>query len=441
MFLFAKKQRYSNIPYTPLADQSGPRRRSYWSLLFKSFVVVAAIALITVALRPLYNPKLDHLQQPTSIPVISKDFRTVGLVFYGRRSRVEILNCYLKQNLKANGGLLDEVIFLARTDDVDDLAYLDHLVRETKGYSRRNLTDDNGHGSRVTYGQAWEVVERGTMYIKIDDDIMFIEKNAIASLVATKIAHPEHFLISTNTINSPRLAWLHSHLGAIHPYLPELSPPAPEVERDDSIEGRSDWHPSLLPPWDGNPATFSLPKHPSPPRHDQNIRWLPLPAPYDASLKGTPMELVKYEESTEGLTNWAVAAQQHYSFLQNLERDELWRYWGGHGKTLTTYAKATTEAGSIWNMRGTRIQINLICIWGDDIVDNLPVPADDERYLTVDLVERLGRSAVVDLRALAVHFAFRHQRRGVEGTDLLGRYRKVAEEKWGCARSSGWERG
>ncbi|KAL8699556.1 MAG: hypothetical protein Q9201_005939 [Fulgogasparrea decipioides] len=432
MFLFAKKQRYSNIPYTPLADQSGPRRRNYWSLLFKTFFVIAAIALIILTLRLPYYPKLDHLQQPASIPVIPKDFRTVGLIFYGRRSRVEILKCYLKachvfickqflangksiqQNLKANGGLLDEVIFLARTDDVDDLEYLDHLVGETKGFSRRNLTDDNGHGSRVTYGQAWEVVERGTMYIKIDDDI-------------------EHLLISTNTINSPRLAWLHSHLGAIHPYLPELSPPASEVERDGSIEGRSDWRPSFLPPWDGNPVTFSLPKHPSPPGHDQNQRWLPLPAPYDTSRKGTPMDLVQYEDSTEALTNWAVAAQQHYSFVRNLEKDELWRYWGGgRGKTSTANAQATTEAGGIWNMRGIRIQINLICVWGDDIVDNLPVPADDERYLAVDLVERLGRSAVVDLRALAVHFAFRYQRRGVEGTDLLGRYKKVAEEKGLC---------
>lgn len=41
-----------------------------------------------------------------------------------------------------------------------------------------------------TYGQAWEVAERGTMYIKIDDDLMFIEESAVASLIATKVAHP-----------------------------------------------------------------------------------------------------------------------------------------------------------------------------------------------------------------------------------------------------------
>ncbi|KAL8717323.1 MAG: hypothetical protein Q9225_005415 [Loekoesia sp. 1 TL-2023] len=121
----------------------------------------------------LHNPKLGHLQQPTApIPVIPKDFPIIGLVFYGRRSRVEILDCYLKQNLKENGGLLDEVIFLARTDDADDLAFLDQLVNRTAGYSKHEFTKDGDRASKVTYGQIWEVVRRGRMYIKIDDDIV-----------------------------------------------------------------------------------------------------------------------------------------------------------------------------------------------------------------------------------------------------------------------------
>ena len=79
---------------------------------------------------------------------------------------------WFQQNLKANGGPLDEVIFLARTDNVDDLMYLDTLVETSLGYSRRNLTEDNHEASKVTYGQTWDVVERGTLYIKIDDDIV-----------------------------------------------------------------------------------------------------------------------------------------------------------------------------------------------------------------------------------------------------------------------------
>ncbi|KAL8766846.1 MAG: hypothetical protein Q9209_006504 [Squamulea sp. 1 TL-2023] len=387
-----------------LADQPTPRQRfvrAAWKIL-AAIAIVAAVVTVSC----LYNPPLNHLQQPSGpIPAIPEQFRTVGLVFYGRRSRVEILNCYLKQNLKSNGGLLDEVIFLARTNDINDLQYLDQLVGSIDGYSRRNVTNGSN------YGQAWKIAEKGTMYIKIDDDLMFIEKSAIASLIATKVAHPEHLLISSNTINSPRLAWLHSHLGAIHPYLPETSHSTP------TNHNNTNWRPSLLPPWDGNPSSLLLPKHlPLPSTSPQ--RWLPLPPPYNTSLKGTPASLLSYQSSTEGLRNWAIAAQQHYSFLQNLERNELWRY-------------GTSNHSKIWNMQGTRIQINLIAIWGDDIVDNFPVPADDERYLTVDLPKKLGRAAVVDMGAVAVHFAFRHQRRGMERTDLLGRYKALADEVCG----------
>ncbi|KAL8643568.1 MAG: hypothetical protein Q9226_008276, partial [Calogaya cf. arnoldii] len=152
-------------------------------------------------------------------------------------------------------------------------------------------------------------------------------------------------------------------------------------------------------------------------------RWLPVPAPFNNSLKGTPASLLQYESSTKGLHNWAIAAQQHYSFLQNLERGQLWRYG------LSKSQDVSKSRNNLWHMQGTRIQINLIAIWGDDVVDNLPVPPDDERYFTVDLPKKLGRAAVVDLNAIAVHFAFRHQRKGMERTDLLGRYKNLADER------------
>lgn len=78
----------------------------------------------------------------------------------------------MQQNLKENGGLLDEVIFLARTDDVDDLAWLDQLVATSDGYTRHNLTENNENASKVSYGDTWDIVERGTLYVKFDDDIV-----------------------------------------------------------------------------------------------------------------------------------------------------------------------------------------------------------------------------------------------------------------------------
>ncbi len=111
-----------------------------------------------------------------------------------------------------------------------------------------------------------------------------------------------------------------------------------------------------------------------------------------------------------------MAAQQHYSFLAALEEGEtgISKYHFG-----------------MWDYQYYRVSINMIAIWGDDVVDNRPFPADDEEFLTVELAKRLGRHAVLDGEAVAAHYAFSWQVRngGIEMTDALERYRGFAEEK------------
>jgi hypothetical protein len=95
------------------------------------------------------------------------ELRVVGLVFYGRRASVSILECYLKRNLVTNGGMLDEVIFLARTQDQDDLDWLDETVASEPLYTRQNVSTYDGE-----YASAYDLCEDDVMYIKIDDDIV-----------------------------------------------------------------------------------------------------------------------------------------------------------------------------------------------------------------------------------------------------------------------------
>ena len=45
--------------------------------------------------------------------------------FLGRQRFVEVLNRYLQGNLVKNGGILDEIIVVAKTDNDSDLFYLD----------------------------------------------------------------------------------------------------------------------------------------------------------------------------------------------------------------------------------------------------------------------------------------------------------------------------
>lgn len=100
------------------------------------------------------------------------DIKIIGLVFFGRRNRVEMLRCYLERNLVDNGGWLDEVHWVQNTDKNDDLKYLDEILARQPRYKKIDLTGE-GVGF-IGYGFAWGHLERGNLYVKIDDDVVGI---------------------------------------------------------------------------------------------------------------------------------------------------------------------------------------------------------------------------------------------------------------------------
>jgi hypothetical protein len=148
---------FSDVRYTPLTERPWSNRRTWVGVLKYAGIVLLAALLVLAALHvsginritfPHYNgdntppdnydsaavekldppsspaaPELDTLSPPAVekldpppsppaadepllgevrgpdtivIPEIPKEFKTVGMVFYGRKSRVEILDCYLK---------------------------------------------------------------------------------------------------------------------------------------------------------------------------------------------------------------------------------------------------------------------------------------------------------------------------------------------------------
>jgi len=113
----------------------------------------------------------------------------------------------MQRNLVENGGVLDEIMFIVKTTNADDLAYLDELVKTSKGYRKQEMDDPKG-----LHGLAWGLVERGVMYVKFDDDVVFVGDSTIKDMVEAKTAHPENLLVSANVINNPAMSWVHYHL-------------------------------------------------------------------------------------------------------------------------------------------------------------------------------------------------------------------------------------
>ena len=210
---------------------------------------------------------------------------------------------------------------------------------------------------------------------------IYIHDDAIPRLVQTLQAHPEAHDVAANIINSPVAHWLHYHTDAILPYLPELHRAQSTPPRGSAV----DWRPSKLPQHNAPAAAefpfpskqsahFAVGEEGGPPY--QGHRWLPLENT-SANLLKTPIFQSQYYAFGKGWTEWTIAAQQHYSLLEHLERKDTSAYWLG-------------SKDGIWNMQYERYNLNFLAIWGSSVRLQLP-GRDDEQDLTVTIPKALGR--------------------------------------------------
>ena len=139
-----------------------------------------------------------------------KGTKVIGVVFYGRRDRTAILDCFLKRNLVVNGGWLDEVVWGINTEKVDDLEYLEHQLLPSTPYYRKVEIEEH------SYWGLWnKTIDAGNIYVKLDDDVVYMDDDAIPYVVNTLVTDPSAVIVSANMINSPELNWLQYRTGAI----------------------------------------------------------------------------------------------------------------------------------------------------------------------------------------------------------------------------------
>ncbi|KAF5724814.1 hypothetical protein FMUND_370 [Fusarium mundagurra] len=345
-----------------------------------------------------------------------------GLVFYGRQSRVEIMKCYIERNLIENGGWLDEVLWVVNTEQKGDLRYLEEILASNPQRYKKIYSDEIA--GTYTYKNIWKKLERGKYYVKIDDDVVWIDDGAIPSLVTRKVQNPKDFVVSGNIINNPPLGFFHMRMGAIHPYFPEAFEPF-------SVTNATDyWRPSRHPSWDG-PKKYKWELKNEPPSWPHH-RWLRVPD--DSMLDQTPAAELKYDIWGDSYRNWAIASQMHMSLFENIEKKQL---------DLYRFEKT-------WTMYEDRIRINFMCIYSDDILDtdpeNWPQGRGDEDMIVLDLPKKLRRrkpsfkslpcfgtntlpAVVIQGDALAAHYQYMDQKQ-LESTDILRRYQSIAKDKY-----------
>ena len=362
------------------------------------------------------------------------DVRVVVIVFFGRKRTFKILHLYLLANLRAHGGLIDEVVLITNTENKQDLAYQRELLERYPWYRESSVgagLDLKWEHALAMYGHFYtEVAEaraptgageeaevgaggRGaaqtttssqteaptrSVYLKIDDDIVYIADGAIEALVRAKLAlhlgsEPSDgsppaarpLFVSANVVNHPRLSHVHQAQGLIRYF--------------DIVPSR------------GSQGSYSA---------RQVVR-----------NGAREEEECRFSDDPFGRTelgSWRCAAMIHESFLADLEAGDSQK-WASFGARPVSSAGAnadTTEAAAtavhafhtpqVSNF--TRWSINAFALEPRDLaaVNTSSLAAqllqDDERFLSSTYPAHLGRPCVALGAAVMVHYSYRLQSRG-----------------------------
>jgi hypothetical protein len=112
--------------------------------------------------------------------------------------------------------VVDRYEIWANTSQPDDLAFIDALTE----FDKVRVIPRPLHADRVieTIYAFWPTAtEPDTVYIRFDDDVVFMEEGAIGRLAAYRIAHPKPFMVAPVIINNAVVSCLLQARGILPP--------------------------------------------------------------------------------------------------------------------------------------------------------------------------------------------------------------------------------
>ncbi|MFV8173395.1 hypothetical protein [Mycolicibacterium peregrinum] len=132
-------------------------------------------------------------------------------MFAGRQPNIELQLPHLRRILERNPDVECHIWDLAR--DPKDSAYL-RTIEGDRITVRADFYDASGKASRGQV-KVWKHYankgDRNTLYVKLDDDVVFLESNRFDTFIDAIDTHPDH-VISALTINN----------GASTPHIPDI---------------------------------------------------------------------------------------------------------------------------------------------------------------------------------------------------------------------------
>jgi hypothetical protein len=134
----------------------------------------------------------------------------------GRREHLEILVPYVLRDR----GIIDQYQLWLNTEEEEDIAYIRRLAATFPDFIKIVERDPEIPLDPIQKGYSIHqffrgCVEPGTVYVRLDDDVLFVDEGAIEGLVRFRIESPGYFLVYGNIINNAICSHLHQRAGVI----------------------------------------------------------------------------------------------------------------------------------------------------------------------------------------------------------------------------------
>lgn len=126
----------------------------------------------------------------------------------------------LARHLDAQKSTFDEWHLWLNTHDAKDIEYM-HRLAASRDWIRVVTApgSDPGEHNLNIHRFFGGYAEPGTSYVRLDDDVVYLQPGFLATLFAYREAHPEPFLVYANIINNAVVSHLHQRAGLVRTQL------------------------------------------------------------------------------------------------------------------------------------------------------------------------------------------------------------------------------
>jgi hypothetical protein len=140
----------------------------------------------------------------------------------GRRRFLPIIQHYIMRESIHGSGVIDEWRLWINTKDQADIDLMEDMATANPDFIKCQYSEDGplgniGDMSAIRSFYTKETLDPDAVYLRIDDDIVFVDTDAFKTLARFRLDNLHYFCITANMVNSGLCSHLHDRMGMHQP--------------------------------------------------------------------------------------------------------------------------------------------------------------------------------------------------------------------------------